>query len=348
MMRNLFFSIGICTLLSSMSCMNSSNNTNQDNVGQQSGDNSSFSAVEVEILNDKAKGILDEKVEGAVIADKFIWSEGPLWIDDKEMLLFSDVPANVIYLWTQEEGLSEYLKPAGMTTAHEHDKEPGPNGLILNHQGELVICQHGDHALSIMDAPIENPQVKFKVLASKYQGKRLNSPNDVIIDKKGQYYFTDPDYGLAKIEDKELSFNGVFKIDKAGKLKLLIDSISHPNGLAFSPDEQNLYIANSNHDSPVIYKYRLDQNGDILDGGVFFDFKPLLDRGPGGPDGFKVDSNGNIYTSGPGGVWIINQEGEPLARLITENRVSNCALSKDEKTLFVTNTDKVLKIKLKN
>lgn len=347
-MEKFFISAGIFTLISLSSCMNSPSSSNQDKSGQQPAENTNFTTVEVEILNDKAKDILDENIKGTVIADNFIWSEGPLWIDDKELLLFSDVPANVIYQWTPEDGLSEYLKPAGMTTPHEHDKEPGPNGLILNHQGELVICQHGDHALSIMNAPIEAPQVKFKVLANEYQGKRLNSPNDVIIDKKGQYYFTDPDYGLAKAEDKELPFNGVFKIDNSGILELLIDTISHPNGLAFSPDEQNLYIANSNHDSPIIYKYRLDHNGDILDGGVFFDFKPLLDRGPGGPDGFKVDSSGNIYTSGPGGVWIISPEGEPLARLITENRVSNCALSKDEKTLFVTNTDKVLQIKLKN
>lgn len=341
--KSAFFTAFLC-LIYLYSCQN---NTSKSATEDNETDPQLSSFVEVEFLNEEAKDLIDEDVESTLLADGLIWSEGPLWIDEKEMLLFSDIPENIIYKWTEKDGLTEYLKPAGLTSDGPKGREPGSNGLILNHEGKLVICQHGDHAVSIMEAAIESPEVKFNVLAKEYQGKRLNSPNDLIVDSRGQYYFTDPDYGLAREEDKELSFNGVFKIDNSGKLELLIDTISHPNGIALSPDEQFLYITNSNHNSPVLYKYRLNPQGDIEEGGVFFDFKPLLDKGPGGPDGFKIDSHGNIYTSGPGGVWVINSEGKLLARIITEDRVSNCALSEDEKTLYITNTDKVLRVKLR-
>lgn len=303
--------------------------------------------LQVEFLNEEGKEKLGDSLSATLLGEGFKWSEGPLWIEEKEMLLFSDIPNNKIFKWTESEGMTEYLHPAGLTTDASEGREPGSNGLIYNTQGQLVLCQHGDHAISVLDADVDAPEAKFTVLVDSYEGKRLNSPNDVIEDSKGQYYFTDPDYGVASKEDKELSFNGVFKIPTSGDLQLLIDSISNPNGLALSPDEKYLFIANSNHEAPYLYKYLLDDEGDPIQGEVFFDFTPFLDKGPGGLDGFKIDKQGYIYTSGPGGIWLISPEGEALAHIPLENRTSNCWLTEDESSLYVTNTDKVFRLKLK-
>lgn len=303
--------------------------------------------LEVEFFSEEGKDILPDSVLASLLGDGFKWSEGPVWIEEKEMLLFSDIPNNKIFKWTESEGMTEYLHPAGLTTDASEGREPGSNGLIYNSKGQLVLCQHGDHAISILDADIDNPESKFEILASHYDGKRLNSPNDVIEDSKGQYYFTDPDYGVASKEDKELSFNGVFKISTSGDLQLLIDSISNPNGLALSPDEKYLFIANSNNEAPYIYRYLLDGEGNPTEGEIFFDMTPFLDKGPGGMDGFKIGKQGYIYTSGPGGVWLISPDGEALAHIPLENRTSNCWLSEDESSLYVTNTDKVFKLTFK-
>lgn len=324
---------------------NTSKTDNRKDSASVSSENELF--LQVEFLNEQGKEKLEDSISATLLGEGFKWTEGPLWIEEKEMLLFSDIPNNKVFKWTEKEGMTEYLHPAGLTTDASEGREPGSNGLIYNSKGQLVLCQHGDHAISTLDADVDAPEARFVVLADHYEGKRLNSPNDVIEDSEGQYYFTDPDYGVASKEDKELSFNGVFKIHTSGDLKLLIDSISNPNGLALSPDEKYLFIANSNHEAPYLYKYLMDDEGDPTQGEVFFDFTPFLDKGAGGLDGFKIDKQGYIYTSGPGGIWLISPEGEALARILLENRTSNCWLSEDESSLYVTNTDKVFKLTLK-
>lgn len=299
----------------------------------------------VEILDPMGNTLIDSNAVVEILGEGYTWSEGPLWFEKQQMLLFSDVPHNIVYQWTEKEGVTPYLEPSGYTKAEERGGEMGSNGLLLNKDGKLILCQHGDHAIATMNADITQPQPDYITLTNSYNNKRLNSPNDITQDQMGNYYFTDPGYGLAKKEDQELPFSGVYKIDNAQKTSLLIDSISHPNGIALSPDGKTLYISNSG--TSTLYAYNLDEEKNIQSGGVFFDFRNLKDQGSGGTDGLKVDSEGYIFTTGPGGVWILSKEGKPLAKINTEITTSNCSLSKDGKTLYMTSTDKVLRINMR-
>ena len=193
-----------------------------------------------------------------IIGEGFEWSEGPLWVPPLKALLFSDVPKNKIYKWTEENGIEDYLYPSGFTDTVSGKGEAGSNGLLLSPKGELILCQHGDRRVGKMDAPIDRPRSTFVTLTDKFQGKRYNSPNDLCITSKGEYFFTDPPYGLPGGEDdpsKELDKQGVYRWKKGKESVLFTDQLSRPNGIAFSPDEKTLYIANSD---PGIR--RLDEN----------------------------------------------------------------------------------------
>ncbi len=296
--------------------------------------------------------IIDTATKAEIIAEGYEWSEGPLWIEKHNMLLFSDVPMNTIYKWTEANGAEVYLKPSGYTgTTPSKCKEPGSNGLTIDTDGHLVLCQHGDRAVSLMDAPFDKPAAKFITLVNKYEGKKLNSPNDLVFNKDGELFFTDPPYGLFTQDDtdsaKELKHNGVYKVKKDGTVILLVDSITRPNGLAFLPGEKQLIVACSDPDKPNWYIF--DVTGDTLSNGKLF-YSAAEERKTikhGLPDGFKINKQGIVFATGPGGVYIFNRSGKKLGLIKLDEATSNCALSTDEKTLYVTNDMYVLRIALK-
>lgn len=297
--------------------------------------------------------IIDTSTRPEIIAEGYEWSEGPLWIEKHNMLLFSDVPMNTVYKWTEANGAEVYLKPSGYTgTTPSKCKEPGSNGLILDNEGNLVLCQHGDRQMAKMDAPLDKPQAKYITLANKFEGKRFSSPNDCVYNSSGELFFTDPPYGLQTQDDtdslKEIKHNGVYKVKKDGTVILLVDSITRPNGLAFFPGEKQLLIACSDPYKPNWYIF--DVSGDTLSNSKLF-YSAAEERKTmqhGLPDGFKVNKQGIVFATGPGGVYIFNSSGKKLGFIKLNEATSNCALSADEKILYVTNDMYVLRIRLKN
>lgn len=305
--------------------------------------------VLIEKINPELDAIIraDAKVE--VIAEGFEWVEGPVWVESQQMLLFSDTFKNRIYKWTAQEGTARYLEPSGYTQAAPRGKELGSNGLAINNKGQLVICQHGDRRIAVMDAPLDSPKPIFITLANRYKGKRLDSPNDLVIKSNGDIYFTDPPYGLEKgVDDpkKESAYQGVYKIAKDGTVTLLIDSLTRPNGIAFFPGEKSLLIANSDAKKPYWYIYDLDRNGNLINGRIFYDGTKAFQKENRSPDGIKIDREGNVFAPGPGGVWIYSKEGTALGRIKTDLITSNCAFSGDYKTLFITANHYILKVDL--
>lgn len=298
----------------------------------------------IERLDAELDNILDQNTPIEILADGFTWSEGPVWVEEHNMLLFSDVPKNTIYKWTEAKGLETYLTPAGFTGDGIAE---GSNGLLLNEAGQLVICQHGDRRMAYMDAPLDNPAPKFITLADRYDGKRFNSPNDAAY-YKDELYFTDPPYGLPKQDGdpaKEIPFQGVYKIRKDGTVVLLIDSLTRPNGIAFTPTGE-MIVANSDGQKARWYKYTVNDST-VISGEIFYDATEMVPTEKGLPDGLKIDSKGNIFATGPGGVFIFNASGKLIGKINLTEASANCALSGDEKTLYVTNHMYVFRVKLK-
>ena len=293
--------------------------------------------------------IIGDNASIEIIADSLDWCEGPLWVDAHQMLLFSDIPVNTIYKWTSTGGKQIYLKPAGYTSSVKRGGEIGSNGLTLNDKGELIICQHGDRRIARMDAPVDKPLAKFVTLADNYQGKKFDSPNDLVYDNKGNLYFTDPPYGLEKlVEDtnKQAPYQGVYRVSN-GIVHLLVDSISRPNGLAFTPDFKTLIIANSDEAKPYWYAYDISGNDSLNNPRIFYNAAKAPFNEKGGGDGLKVDKKGYVFASGPGGIWIFNKDAKLLGRIRIPEQVSNCVLADNDKTLFVTADRYVLKVHLR-
>ena len=289
----------------------------------------------------------DAKVE--VIATGFDWSEGPVWIEPRNMLLFSDVPKNIVYKWTEKRGKEVFLTPSGYTDSAKRGGEMGSNGLTLDLAGNLVLCQHGNRQMARMNSSFDEPKPVFASVANNYKGKKFNSPNDAVYNKEGELFFTDPPYGLEKqLEDpkKEIPFQGVYKVKQNGVVILLADSLTRPNGIAFMPDGQTLLVANSDPAKPNWYAF--DVYGDSLSRGrIFYNAANSDTTLKGLPDGMKIDENGNVFASGPGGLWIFNKEAKLLGKIKLNDPVSNCAFSPDQKTLYITNDMNVLRLKMR-
>ncbi|WP_185155623.1 SMP-30/gluconolactonase/LRE family protein [Rudanella paleaurantiibacter] len=277
-----------------------------------------------------------------VLASGFTWAEGPIWVKQGNYLLFSDVPQNTVFKWSEKDGLSTFLKPSGYTGTGVYSDEPGSNGLTLDAQGRLVLCEHGDRRVSVM--PLSGGGKR--TVADHYEGKRFNAPNDVVVHSNGSYYFTDPPYGLAgkeKDPTRETPLFGVYRATlaeggKPGRVSLLIDDLTRPNGITFSPDEKTLYIAQSDPNRPVIMAYPMQPDGSVGKGRVFFDASALLKQNlPGLPDGLKTDRDGNVWSTGPGGVLVIAPDGTLLGRIDTGQATANCGWGDaDGRTLYIT------------
>jgi gluconolactonase len=294
--------------------------------------------------------IISENAVVEILADGFEWTEGPLWLPAEKKLVFSDIPSNSIFEWSENVGKKLYLKPSGFTGKEKREGEPGSNGLLLNASGELVLCQHGDRRLAKMEAPLSNPKAEFISLADNFEGKKLNSPNDAAFHKNGDLYFTDPPYGLVQNENdpaKELDFQGVFKLKKNGELILLTRELTRPNGIAFSPDYSKLYVANSDPTRAIWMVYDLDEEGKLNNGKIFFDATEMTEDFKGLPDGLKVHPSGWIFATGPGGVLVFTSQGEHLGTVFTGEATANCAFNEDFSELFLTADDYLLRVKLK-
>lgn len=317
---------------------------------------------EIEVLSPELESLIDPDAEIELLATGFHWSEGPVWISadgneqpaDDGFLVFSDVPHNVVYKWKEGAGLSEYLRPSGFTGSPPRGGEMGSNGLALDNEGRLVLCQHGDIRVARMNAPVHQPEPSYVTLVGDYQGKKFNSPNDLAVHSSGAIYFTDPPYGRMNRwndEGRELDFTGVYRLSNGGMLQLLTKEFRAPNGIAFSPDEKTLYVAQSDPDNAIWKAFDVQDDGTIKNGRVLLDVTELLKTRPGNPDGLKVDKNGVLFATGPGGVLIISPEGEHLGTIRTGEKIANCAfgepLDDGGQMLYMTSHMHLCRVKLK-
>ena len=304
----------------------------------------------IERFDPALDSIISPGAQAEIIEDGFVWSEGPLWVESQKMLLVSDVKKNTVYKWTEKKGKEVYLNPSGYTGTIPRGGEMGSNGLALDKDGNLVLCQDGDRQVARMDAPLDKPEAKYVALASNYKGKKFNSPNDLVFNSENELFFTDPPYGLEKQLDdpkKEIPFQGVYKVKTNGEIILLLDSLTRPNGIAFLPGEKKMIIANSDPAKPNWYIY--DVKGDSLTNGRIFYSAAGYDKSSKGlPDGMKVDKNGNVFAAGPGGFYFFNSSGKLLGMLKVPDAPSNCSLSANQKTLYMTNDMHVLRLKMRN
>jgi gluconolactonase len=305
-------------------------------------------------LDPAADAIIPADAHVEKLADDFGFLEGPVWVHKgkQQYLLFSDIPANEIKKWTPDGKVSVFLEKSGFTGTDASDVGLqinngkttvtliGSNAITLDKQGRIVYCQHGDRAVVRLEK-----NGKRTVLASEYDGKRLNSPNDLVVASDGSIYFTDPPAGLRqgdKDPKKELPFDGVYRVAN-GKVQLLAKDFSRPNGIAFSPDHKYLYVNDTM--KKIIMRYELQPDGGIANGQVITDM--TADKTPGAPDGMKVDEKGNIYCTGPGGFWIMSPEGKHLATIKPPELPANLAWGDaDGKTLYLTARTGLYRIRL--
>jgi gluconolactonase len=299
----------------------------------------------IERLDPALDAILDPAAKIETLCTGFDWAEGPVWDEKEKRLLFSDVPRNTIYQW--KEGDSEatvFMKPSGYTGVADYGGEPGSNGLAMDAQGVLYFCEHGDRRVSYL-----TPGGGKRTLADNYNGKRFNSPNDLAIARNGDVYFTDPPYGLPGRERdqqfREIPFHGVYRVTPQGVVSLVTRALDRPNGVAISPDGRTLYVAQSHGPAPIIMAYAIQPDGSTDRGKLFFNCKDL--KGPGAPDGLKVDAKGNVFSTGPGGCLILSPEGKLLGRILCGRPTANVAFGENGKRLYLTSDDRILRVSLK-
>ncbi len=303
----------------------------------------------------------DAKLEK--LATGFRWSEGPIWIKAGKgkgkgkrqgagYLLFSDVPRNIVFKWEPAGTLASFMNPSGYNGDRTDLREGGANGLQVDAQGRLLLCQHGNRRIARL-ADLNDPAGPQEVIADRYHGKRFSSPNDLIVHRNGDLYLTDPPYGLPKgadDPDKELPFAGVFRVIGRGKHKgqveLVYDQLERPNGIALSPDQKTLYVANSHGPNPIWMAFDVAKSGATSNPRVFFDARTLADQTrKGGNDGLTVDKQGNLFATGPGGVIVLSPKGKHLGTILTGGPNANCKFGGDDgTTLYITAGDALLRL----
>lgn len=299
--------------------------------------------VEVVRLDPAIDAIVPANPKIFKLAEGFQFTEGPVWLKAGD-LLFSDPNANTIYKYSADGAqLSVFKSNSGYSGKDIAEYlQPGSNGLALDPQGRLTINEHGNRRVTRIEK-----DGRVTVLADKYEGNRLNSPNDLVYRSDGTLFFTDPPFGLPKVYDdprKELTYSGVFALYK-GQLKLVSTDLKGANGIAFSPDEKYLYVGNWDPEKKIIMRYEVAADGSLANGKVFFDMTPA--PGEDALDGIKVDRQGNLYVSGPGGLWIISSEAKHLGTIIAPKHPHNLAWGDDGKTLYMTAQGSLYRMPLK-
>ena len=302
---------------------------------------------DITVFDKSVLSIINQNAKIEILADSFIVAEGPLWDTSQNRLIFTDVRQNKIFTWDENNGVGEYISPCGSTgyAPSFSDGGIGANGLAFDESGNIILCQHGDRRLAFIQN-ISSKDPKFITVVDNYEGKRFNSPNDLAISKSGDIYFTDPPYGFKNFSDKyrEIDFNGVYKYSKDGEVSLISGKMSRPNGIALSIDEKYIYVNNSDpKNDPKILRFTTSNFEEKL----FFDGTELSKKYPGGFDGLKVHSSGNIFTTGPNGVLIISPNGKLLAMINYGKKITNCNFDNKEEYLYVTGFDDISRIKLK-
>ena len=309
----------------------------------------------IERLDERLGEIIPEDAAIEQVAEGFAWSEGPVWVreplaeadtaSEGGYLLFSDIPNNTIHKWSEAAGLKVFLRPAGYMWSDPAGRELGTNGLALDGDGRLVMCDHGNRAIVRLNAQ----NFTKTRLATTYGGRRFNSPNDLAVHSSGAIYFTDPSYGLEGLNAspvRELSANGVYRLGPEGDVTLATGDFTFPNGLAFSPDESILYIGQSDGERPIIRAYDVQPDGSLANGRLFFDAKPLSEQGRrGAPDGMTVAADGTVFATGPGGVLVIAPDGTHLGTIQTGQATANCTFGDDGQTLYMTADSLLLRIR---
>ena len=282
----------------------------------------------------------DAKIEK--LADGFQFTEGPLWRPEIGGLWFSDIVDNVVRQWTPDGKVIEILKPGGYDgPALPAGSFIGPNAMVAGDHGTVLLCQHGNRRIVVIAK-----DRSLSVLVDRFQGKKLNSPNDLVYKSDRSLYFTDPPYGLLKQDDdpaKEVKFDGVYRFAD-GKLTAVVKDLTRPNGIGFSPDEKTLYVANSDEKKKVWMAYDVAADGSVKNGRVFFDV--TSEKEDGLPDGLKLDERGNIYAAGPGGLWVFSPDGKHLGTIKPGETPANCNWGDDGKTLYITARTGLYRIKL--
>ncbi len=312
--------------------------------------------VKVDRLDPAVDQIVPAGAKLERLATGFKWVEGPVWTNGS--LYFAEIPSNSIRKWTPGAGVSIFLQPSGYLGPQPYrGPESGSNGMTLDAQGRLTVAGHAQRDVYRFETL--NPKSQITILADSYQGKKLNSPNDLVYKSDGSLYFTDPPYGLRTQQDtdpeKQLKVNGVYRLADAlahkpgakpdhAALQLLVSDLPRPNGIAFSPDEKYLYVSNS-EPKKFWMRYTVKPDGTLTDGKVFYDASN--DKRPGAPDGMKIDEHGNLYSAGPGGIWIFSPAGKPLGIILFQEKTANVAWGgADRKTLYVTASSGVYRIRL--
>ncbi|MHC4877485.1 MAG: SMP-30/gluconolactonase/LRE family protein [Planctomycetota bacterium] len=304
----------------------------------------------VDRFSDELDSLIAKDAVIEVLCGGFEWAEGPVWVPESGnksggFVLFSDIPHNAVMKWQEGTGVSVFMQPAGYTGVADYGREPGSNGLALDAKGRLVLCEHGDRRISVLTSGGGK-----MTLADRWNGKRLNSPNDLAIRSNGDIFFTDPIYGLPQRENdplREIDFCGVYRLQPDGKVTLQSKAMSRPNGIGFSPDEDTLYVANSDGKDPVWRAFPVKPDGSLGEPRPFFD-SSKDDRVPtSGGDGLKIDVHGNVFATGAGGVLVLSPTGELLGRIVTGERIANVGWGNDGSVLYLTSDMYLCRIQTK-
>lgn len=307
-----------------------------------------FIDAEMVVYDDRFYNFIDANSQIEIIATDLGWAEGPVWVESLNSLLFSDVAADKIYRWNESNGLNVYLHPSGHAPDNSGHSWRGSNGLAIDKKDNLFLAQQSNRTLSHMSAEISNPVPEYEILASRYSGKLINSPNDLVVHHSGDIYFTDPPYGLAGFEkspDIELGFFGVFRLTPQGALTAVVKNIDMPNGIALSKDQSTLYVSNSAEKKAQIVAIELDPQGNLKSSRLFFEGKYLIPDGPGSTDGLTVHPTDFLFISIPNGLGVLSPEGKLLGK-IALGQVTNLALDTSLSHLYITSPNRLMRLKI--